>query len=221
MAVRPGDPKFEETVLRWNEELESQYDSDNGGTDFEDNVSVQSDSDSIVSIEEEEHDRGDIIDNNTENEAEEIDSEGEREIDSESERDPPQPKKFRGKNGYSWSAEPPSRTRTPLRNIVFRLPGPKNDARNITTILDSWKLFFSDEIIISIALYTNQEINRQRQKYSQDCRFVNETDTIEIMALFGLLYIAGQKKRQSSELKRNVVKVWARNLSLYNERNQV
>lgn len=185
MAVRPGDPKFEETVLRWYEELESQYDSDNEGTDYEDSVSVQSDSDSIVSIEEEEYeDREGIIDKNRENKAEGIDSE----------KDPLQPKKFRGKNGYSWSAEPPSRTRTPQRNIVFRLPGPKNDARNITTILDSWKLFFSDEIIISIVVYTNQEIGRQRQKYSKDCRYVNDTDSIEIMALFGLLYIAGQKK---------------------------
>lgn len=76
MAVWPDDPKFGETILDWNEELENKYDSDNVGTDYEDNVSIQSDLDSIVSVEEEEYeDSCDFIDANREEETKQIDSE--------------------------------------------------------------------------------------------------------------------------------------------------
>ncbi|CAH1971830.1 unnamed protein product [Acanthoscelides obtectus] len=54
MAVRPDDPKFEETLLRWNEELDNEPDSDNDGTDYDDHVSIQSDRESTYSTDDSE-----------------------------------------------------------------------------------------------------------------------------------------------------------------------
>ncbi|CAH1993727.1 unnamed protein product, partial [Acanthoscelides obtectus] len=54
MAVRPDDPKFEETLLRWSEELDNEPDSDNDGTDYDDHVSIQSDRESTYSTDDSE-----------------------------------------------------------------------------------------------------------------------------------------------------------------------
>ncbi|CAH1957175.1 unnamed protein product [Acanthoscelides obtectus] len=162
MAVRPGDPKFEETLLRWNDELKNECDSDNGGSDYEDNVSVQSESDSTV-------------------------------LDEDSEEEPTADQveiTRKEKNGHLWSSEPQYRTRTPRRNIVVRVPGPKGIAKNVSTELEAWKLFVSDDVINKIVLYTNMEIGRQKSNYSQDCGYINNTDDTEILALIGLLYIS-------------------------------
>lgn len=168
MAVRPDDPKFEETLLRWYDELENEPDSDNGGTDYEDHVSIQSDRESTYSMDESEE-------------------------ESEAEEQVPR-KVIKGKNGHIWSTELPCRTRTPKRNIVSCIPGPKGAAKNISTELEAWKLFFSSDVIDIIVLHTNMEIERQREKYVANCGFVNETDVDEILALIGLLYMAGCRK---------------------------
>lgn len=165
MAVRPDDPNFEETLLRWNDEVDQEPDSDNGGTDYEDNVSIQSDQESTYlaeeSEEEDEHVPGKII---------------------------------KGKNGHIWSTELPCRTRTTKRNIVLRVPGPRDAAKHITTELEAWKLFFGPDIIGIIVLCTNMEIQRQKENYVDNCGFVNDTDADEILALIGLLYISGCRK---------------------------
>ncbi|CAH1971879.1 unnamed protein product [Acanthoscelides obtectus] len=54
VAVRPDDPKFEETLLRWNEELDNEPDSDNDGTDYDDHVSIRSDRESTYSTDDSE-----------------------------------------------------------------------------------------------------------------------------------------------------------------------
>ncbi|CAH2014241.1 unnamed protein product [Acanthoscelides obtectus] len=79
MAVRPDDPKFEETLLRWNEELDNEPDSDNDGTDYDDHVSTQSDRESTYSTDD-------------------------SEVECETEQQLPG-KVIKGKNGHIWSTE--------------------------------------------------------------------------------------------------------------------
>ncbi|CAH1975218.1 unnamed protein product [Acanthoscelides obtectus] len=168
MAVRPDDPKFEETLLRWNEELDNEPDSDNDGTDYDDHISIQSDRESTYSTDD-------------------------SEVESETEQQLPG-KVIKGKNGHIWSTELPCRTRTPKRNIVSSIPGPKGAAKDISTELEVWKLFFSSNVIYIIVVHTNMEIERQGGKYVANCGFVNETDVEEILALIGLLSMTGCRK---------------------------
>lgn len=102
---------------------------------------------------------------------------------------------FQGKNGHRWSSVKPSRQgRTAAKNLITHLPGTKGNARLATTILQSWELFFSQEIINIIVEHTNEEIMRQQIKYSKDVRYVDRTDALEIRALIGLLYKSGVLK---------------------------
>lgn len=50
--------------------------------------------------------------------------------------------------------------KTKRKNIVTKLPGVNNVAKNSKTVLDCWKLFFPDAIIENIVRYTNQRLDR-------------------------------------------------------------
>ena len=169
MAVRPGDSHFEETVLRWFDEADSEYDSHGSDQEFEDHMSEHSHVGSEMSS----------SDNEDENEDTTVQESG---------------VSIKGKNGHRWSSVPPSRTRTLQRNLVLRIPGPKGAAKSISTELEGWKLLVSDGIINKIVLHTNSEIGRKKMNYTENCGYVGETDTTELLALFGLLYISGCRK---------------------------
>lgn len=80
--------------------------------------------------------------------------------------------------------------RTRKHNLVLHLPGVKRIARDAKSILECWKLFFTDSIIDDIVKYTNIYLNKIRSNYTQKYN-VRETSKTEINALFGLLYLAG------------------------------
>ncbi|KAF2903169.1 hypothetical protein ILUMI_03016 [Ignelater luminosus] len=65
-----------------------------------------------------------------------------------------------GKNCYTWYLEPlcTANTRTSKKNIVLHLPGPKQNARNKTSKIDLWKLFFNETILDTVVTHTNEEI---------------------------------------------------------------
>ena len=74
---------------------------------------------------------------------------------------------------------------------MIKLPGVVGEsAKNAKTELDSWRLFFSDNILQLIVVSTNQyvEIAKDRFQRDRDCR---PTDIIEMKAFLGLLYLAG------------------------------
>ncbi|GBP36158.1 hypothetical protein EVAR_4302_1 [Eumeta japonica] len=49
----------------------------------------------------------------------------------------PIPKNLKGKDGFRWTGEKPSRCRTLQRNIILHPPGPKAAAREIKTELEA------------------------------------------------------------------------------------
>lgn len=109
-----------------------------------------------------------------------------------------------GKNGETrWNYFPhpnASRGRARRRNIVTHLPGPIRQARNVTTPLESWKLFFPDNVLEEIVIFTNIWIRINREKYSRE-RDAGDTTLTEIKAVFGLLYLAGTMKCSHTNLK--------------------
>lgn len=66
-----------------------------------------------------------------------------------------------------WHGSHARSSRIPQRNIIFHPPGNKGPAKFITcsTALDSWQLFFTDEVLVNIMSNTNQVISEQRKKY--------------------------------------------------------
>ncbi|KAJ8929733.1 hypothetical protein NQ314_017548 [Rhamnusium bicolor] len=105
--------------------------------------------------------------------------------------------KFYGKDETPWYKQKPSepKGKTKACNIITKLPGVKNAAKQAKTIMDCSKLFISDEMIKDIVKYTNQRLDLMRSSYQRprDCP---QTDYEEILAFIGLLYMAGVKRGQ-------------------------
>lgn len=101
-----------------------------------------------------------------------------------------------GKNGYKWYSRPfhSKNTRTILKNLVVHLPGPKNAGRLAQTEVETWKLFFDDDLVRIIVTYTNEEISLNKAKFVKMQRYTELTNNTEIEALLGLLYISGALK---------------------------
>ncbi|KAL4143992.1 hypothetical protein QTP88_006237 [Uroleucon formosanum] len=71
-----------------------------------------------------------------------------------------------GKNGFIWKTECNySSGKVPQKNIVHIRPGPSYLAKSAYTPKECFKLFFTDELINLVLIYTNQEIQRQRENY--------------------------------------------------------
>lgn len=73
---------------------------------------------------------------------------------------------------------------------MVKVPGVKS-RRVITTEKDTWDILFSSTISNEIVTHTNEEMLRQSVNYQTDTKYIDPTDTAEISALIGLLYIAG------------------------------
>lgn len=106
---------------------------------------------------------------------------------------------LRGKNGHVWSSVAPSSSRTPQRNIVNLQRIPRAIIENIRDEKDAFMLLFS-KLIDSIVKYTNQEIGRRAPKY-KDQRYTNQTDLIEMQAFLGLLFFSAINKDNRKSAK--------------------
>lgn len=74
---------------------------------------------------------------------------------------------YLGKDGTKWKAQsPPSNISTRSHNLVTHLLGIKGLAKNSKTIIDSWQLFFPDEVIFEIVNFTNIKIQKIREHFA-------------------------------------------------------
>jgi hypothetical protein len=80
------------------------------------------------------------------------------------------------------------------RNIVRSIPGPKGKAKYISLPLETWELFFTEEIISDICKCTNQEIDRKNIKYSSNPSWCKPATIAEIRGLICILYLCAAKK---------------------------
>lgn len=72
--------------------------------------------------------------------------------------------------------------------------------RDAKSIIDCWKLFFSDMVIDEIVKCTNVYLTKIRTNFRRERDCLNKTRE-EIKALFGLLYFAGVLRRNHLNLK--------------------
>jgi len=99
---------------------------------------------------------------------------------------------YYGKDGTKWRKEaPPLNVRTRSRNIITHLPGVTGVARNASTTVQCFMLFF-DDILPIIIENTNIFIRANAHKYANKYD-TKDTDECEIKALLGLLYLAGSQ----------------------------
>jgi len=103
-----------------------------------------------------------------------------------------EPKFFLGKDKITkwYKNNPPFNVRTRRHNIVLHLPGVKRIDKDAKSVLDCWKLFFPDTVVIDIVECTNKYLAKIRANY-QNNKNVRDTTKEEMDALLGLLYLAG------------------------------
>ena len=85
--------------------------------------------------------------------------------------------------------------RQPRSSILLENPGPRANARSAMNRLQSWQLFFSQDMMDIIVEYTNKRIENARLAFrnvsSSTLTFTKNTNHIEIYAFIGLLYVRG------------------------------
>ena len=83
--------------------------------------------------------------------------------------------------------------KTPSRNLLKVLPGPKNNARHIEDELQAFLLLITDEMIEEIVGCTNMCITAVQSNYDRE-RDAKITTKTELMAFLGLLVLSGVKR---------------------------
>ncbi|KAJ8878721.1 hypothetical protein PR048_019307 [Dryococelus australis] len=99
----------------------------------------------------------------------------------------------------------PRNVRTGARNIISHPP--RGIAKNVDTILESWKMFFPANIVEEIVDYTNKYLTKMRQRVSRPRDCLNTT-LKKMYAFLHLMYIAGLKKAQHLNLQELWVDDW-------------
>ena len=96
----------------------------------------------------------------------------------------------------TWKSKKQTPTgRLGRHNIISEKPGPTKYSKDAKTVLDSWKLFLSHDILSEIVLRTNEKTESFRQtvdpKIFEDdkCSYLKETNAAEIYAFIGLVYV--------------------------------
>ncbi|CAH2085721.1 unnamed protein product [Euphydryas editha] len=102
---------------------------------------------------------------------------------------------FTGKDNITkWSSQPPrSNVRKRSENIILQKHGVNPFAQNSKTEIECWKHFISTRMLQQILCFTNAKI-KQRQFANNDKSrkyFLKEATMEELLALLGLMYLAG------------------------------
>lgn len=77
---------------------------------------------------------------------------------------------FVAKDGETvWKKHiPVKNVRTRSENLVTRLPGVRSVVKNLKSLLEIWKYFFSDEVLDIIVENTNKRIYLIKPKYARE-----------------------------------------------------
>lgn len=113
---------------------------------------------------------------------------------------------YYGKNKFKWAKIPPAPSRTRRHNIVSHLPGVigKARAKNPTTPLQAWECLIDEEILQTVLDRTNERITEMAARYNKhnlSCQYTQHTDTVELRAFLGLLYLSGVFKSNNEDLR--------------------
>lgn len=173
--IRFSDPNFEETVMKWYNELDDDASDVGSGSDDE---YIESEHDTASEFSEDDcDDRGSF----------------ESVVNEENSDNFIDQKYLYGKNRFRWCTSevvPSSRVRK--HNIVMKVPAVKGRARELGTNADQlsvWNLLFSEDILLQIMEWTNHKLSQMRSEYrdKNSISHVREVDMVELKAFLGLL----------------------------------
>ena len=98
---------------------------------------------------------------------------------------------FQGKD-FIWSRTPPKVARARRENIIVRLSGCVDEAKNANTPHDAFSVFISDDILNIILTHTNQKIHHYLFNFTGKVqKWMWRTSLDELHALIGLLVYGG------------------------------
>nr|XP_022910280.1 uncharacterized protein LOC111421369 [Onthophagus taurus] len=181
--VRYGGPNYEETLMKWFNEAES----DVSDVDDSSQHDMESEHDSASEFEV------------SEGSDDEVARRGEK-VSNET------AKSYYGKNRFKWSSQPLiQRSRTQKHNIVSHLPGLRGEAKaigNSATPLQVWTCLLTNDILSEILKYTNIKLIEMRERYGRTNKpELQDLDMVELPAFFGLLYYSSIFKSNNEDLQ--------------------
>jgi hypothetical protein len=98
---------------------------------------------------------------------------------------------FQGKD-FTWNRTSPRVARTRRENIIVRLPGCVDEAKNANTPHGDFSLFFSDDILNIILTHTNKKIQDHLFNFTGKFqKWMRRTSLEELHAAIGLLIYGG------------------------------
>ncbi len=117
-------------------------------------------------------------------------------------RSTPSEGSYFGRNKYEWSKEmPTNRGRRGRENILRQREGPLNAARNVTVILDSFSLFFTEEMLDLIIGHTNNFAEHYLENGGWMADRWSPIDKIELRAFMSCLLFAGVSRSNNESLE--------------------
>lgn len=138
------------------------------------------------------------------------DEEGDEFLAEEISSAPSSSAQYVGKNGYIWNRKPKQRRgrAAPPKKQIF-VPGSRAEAISVVDPLEIWKLFFDESILREILDCTNKEMNlRATDRTGKNIIHQSYHGALsynELLAVFGLLYLAGVQK----SAKLNLDELWS------------
>lgn len=106
---------------------------------------------------------------------------------------------FISKSGYAWNSNPPANTRTRAHNIVSSSKGLREEARDITSVKETFDLFISSNMLEEITTHTNQFCQRRSGS--------KQISKSELEAFIGILLASGRCNGRRLALK----EIWTSN----------
>ena len=104
------------------------------------------------------------------------------------------------KTGATWQETPfRSNVRRSAKNIITTQTGPIGAAKNAKTLLGIFSFFMTPAVIAKITDHTNQKIKKIKDRYSSTYD-VTATTTSEILAMLGILVIAGAQQASRHDI---------------------
>ena len=93
---------------------------------------------------------------------------------------------------FTWNRTPSKFARARRQNIILRLPGCGDEAKNANTPHDAFSLFFSDDILNIILTHTNQKIHDYFFNFTGKVqKWMRRASLDELRAVIGLLIYGG------------------------------
>lgn len=117
--------------------------------------------------------------------------------------------KSRDKNdpeSYTWTTNFNSAGRPPRRNHMENVPGPTPYAKRCKSLRELFDAFITDDMISDVVEYTNQKVTAILQDHpewqSSKYPYIKVTDSEEIHAFFGHMYIRAVLRQNLLSVKR-------------------